>query len=74
MYKARFSPHGDVVVSASFDGKIKFWNLDGNQLGFLEGHSGTVADVEFNSDGTILASGGYDNTVILLLHYDFEMP
>ena len=48
------------------DGKVYLWDsLTGEQLAALEGHSKIVWAVAFHPDGTALASGGEDNTIII---------
>jgi WD40 repeat protein len=41
------------------------WNLEGKEIQTLKGHSNTVKSVAFSPDGKSIASGSFDNTVIL---------
>ncbi|MBX3349791.1 MAG: PD40 domain-containing protein, partial [Nitrospira sp.] len=60
------SPDGKVLVSASDDQTIKFWDLStGRNFRTLKGHSGPVRGLAFSPDGTRLASASWDRTVKL---------
>jgi WD40 repeat protein len=63
-----FSLDGKMLDSASSDGTIKLWKLDGDELHELKtfrGHRGEINKVSFSSDGRVLASAGQDGTVRL---------
>jgi WD40 repeat protein len=65
-----FSPNGNLLVSASFDGMLGQWNVETNEASGLlapSGHTG-VQDrvVSLSPDGKTLAAGGYDGVVIFL--------
>ena len=60
------SPDGKVLVSASDDQTIKFWDLStGRNFRTLKGHTGGVRCVAFSPDGKRLASASWDRTVKL---------
>lgn len=66
VYDATFSPDGEIVVSASQDGRMKFWNLGGELLATVAGddrHSAAVTGVSFTADGKLAVSSSYDGTV-----------
>jgi COMPASS component SWD3 len=55
-----------MVVSASYDGTVKLWDVSsGELLHSLEAHSGPVWTAEFNRDGTMVVSASLDGTVKL---------
>jgi len=58
-----FSPDGSRILSGSYDGTVKLWNV---QTGTLEetfqGHTDAVMSVAFSADGKVL-SGSADNTL-----------
>jgi WD40 repeat protein len=70
-----FSPDGHVLASAKQDQGLKgdlddfairLWNVaTGKELRRLAGHPAGVPSIAFSPDGTILASGGQDQTVRL---------
>jgi WD40 repeat protein len=60
-----FSPDGQILASASQDGTVNLWDLQGKVLQTLEGHRGQVTSVAFSPDGESLASASQDGTVRL---------
>ena len=60
-----WSPNGWQIASASGE-TIDLWDsATGETLMTLEGHTNTVSVVRWSPDGTLLASGSWDNTVRL---------
>jgi WD40 repeat protein len=57
---------GDTVATGAADGTIRTWQeRDGAPMHTLRGHTGAIAALAFNRDGTVLASGGADATARL---------
>lgn len=64
--KAAFFPKtGHLILSASFDKKIKIWNLNGKCIRTYKGHTEAVKDISFNPDGTSFLSAGFDSRIRL---------
>ena len=60
-----YSPDGTRLAMAS---SIEIWMYDaraGTELALLTGHAGWVSSVSFSPDGSTLASGSRDGTVLL---------
>ena len=58
-----FSPDGQVIASASQDGKIRLWNLNGKMLKILNGHEDVVNGISFSPNGELIVSASGDGTV-----------
>ena len=63
---AAFHPAGDRIVSASRDGTVRLWTLDGTPVAApFRGHDRGVTWVAFNPEGDRIASVGEDGTIRL---------
>ena len=58
-----FSPDGEVLATDSMDRTIRLWNMRGENLAVLEGHTDQLWGVTFSPDGQLLASNSSDKTV-----------
>ena len=64
VYSVGFSPNNQILVSASAT-QINLWNLNGKLLNTLQGHQDNISEVNFSSEGNIIASVDVNNRVIL---------
>jgi WD40 repeat protein len=62
--KLRFSPAGDLLVSASHDDSVRIWNTQGEELRSFE-PLGEVLGIGLSPDGKILATVPFDGPVSL---------
>jgi len=54
--RVAFSPDGRKLVSASWDGVVKIWDVvSGKEIETLQGHPGQVASASFSPDGRAIA-------------------
>ena len=61
---AAFTPSGQRVLSASQDGTLRLWDLEGGwELSCFEGHAGGVTCLAVSPAGRYAVSGGTDRTV-----------
>lgn len=62
---AFFPGYGHLLLSASMDGSVKIWDVNGGrgQRRTYLGHSAAVRDVQFSNDGKEFLSAGYDRFV-----------
>jgi WD40 repeat protein len=56
VWSANFRPDGKQIVSASWDGSLKLWDLTGNCLQTFTGHTEWVHDANFSPDGKQIVS------------------
>jgi len=61
--KLRFSPDGNLLVSASHDHRVRVWNLQGEELRSLQ--AGDVLGIGISPDGSMLATVPFDGPVTL---------
>ncbi len=58
----RFSPDGQLVLSASRDNTARLWNLEGELLKTFKGHDWPVFFAAFSPDGNYVLTASYDMT------------
>jgi WD40 repeat protein len=61
-----FSPDGNIIATASQDGTVKLWNLEGKQIkSFSAANNAKFWGISFSPKGQILAAASTDGTVRL---------
>jgi len=67
LWDLAFSPDGHWLASASWDTRVRLWNLDNLDeiIPPLRAHSGAAWSVAFSPDSRTLATGGNDATIKL---------
>jgi WD40 repeat protein len=60
-----FRPDGEVIVTASYDGTARLWDISGNLLKELKGHLGPVQHAAFSPDGKLIVTASEDDTARL---------
>jgi len=63
---ARFSPDGNLIVTASNDGTARVWDASSRkEVAVLKKHEGAVTTARFSFDGKQLVTGGADGTIVV---------
>jgi WD40 repeat protein len=66
VWNVAFSPQQNYLVSNSEQGMIHLWNLKGKEIAAWQAHQGQVRGISFNPDGTIIATGGWQDGEVAL--------
>lgn len=79
--QVKFNKEGDLIFSVAKDSSASIWySSNGERLGTLEGHMGTIWSIDVDSNTTLAATGSADMTIKLWqvsngeCVYTFDMP
>ena len=64
VWRVAFSPQQDYLVSGSEQGMIHFWNLEGKELLNWQAHRGSIRDIDFSSNGQLIATAGWNDGTV----------
>jgi WD40 repeat protein len=59
------SPNGQLIATGASDNIVQIWDVKGNLITNLKGHSDEIWNVRFSPDGKTLASSSKDGTIKL---------
>jgi WD40 repeat protein/tetratricopeptide (TPR) repeat protein len=63
---ARFSPDGNLLVTASNDGTARVWDVHSRkEVAVLKKHEGPVTSARFSVDGKLVVTSGIDGTIVV---------
>lgn len=66
VHSMSFSPNGENMVTCSWDGNVKVWNLlTGMLVGKMDLHQGDAYAIKYDPKSRFVASGGADNQIVL---------
>jgi WD40 repeat protein len=60
--RANFSADGSKIVTASDDKTARVWDVKGNLIAEIRGHTGVVNRANFNADGSKIVTASNDLT------------
>ncbi|ORZ11749.1 hypothetical protein BCR41DRAFT_356878 [Lobosporangium transversale] len=63
-HTCKFSPSGEHIASAGTGGNINLWNTYGdcNNYGDIKGHSGTISELHWSRDNSMIFTAGTDKS------------
>jgi WD40 repeat protein len=60
IWTVAISADGQRIVSGGWDGNLRLWDQQGNQVGIFQGHNKPINAVAISSDGQMTVTGGQD--------------
>ena len=63
--KAVISHDDKIIATGSDDFSVRIWDISGDQIKILKGHSDKIVHLDFSSDNSKLISGSQDNSILI---------
>lgn len=61
VFSAQFNPQGSLIVTASYDETVRFWDVrTGRSVAVLSAHHEPIVSARFSHDGSLLVTSSYD--------------
>ncbi len=64
-FEAIFSPDGQYILSASWNGTVRLWSKEGRLIETLKGHTDRISSAVFSPDGQNILTASQDKTARL---------
>lgn len=58
-----FNPNNNIIATATENGKVKFWTVDGKLIKTISAHNQKIWSLNFSPDGKYFATASADNTI-----------
>ena len=63
LWAIAFNPNNNIVATATQNGKVKFWTLDGKLIKTIAAHNKKIWGLNFSPDGKYFVTASADNTI-----------
>ncbi len=63
LWAVGFNANNNTVVTATENGKVKFWTVDGKLIKTISAHNQKIWSLHFSPDGKYFATGSADDTI-----------
>jgi len=56
----KFSPDGQLIAAGNWEGRVRFWTLNGQEIRPFETNQPAVSEISFSPDGQLIAIGTWE--------------